>query len=275
MSDAFLGPNEVAWEAGTRRSRPRSEDLMARLPTLPLTSRPFSRAREDLTARRAALAGLIAAIGVGLGTAGCTIDSVVAAVGLPGTTQRATISNVSVRFEYIDAFVEAGAFRYRFFFPDREPCRSILNAPENLSFVWLGPLGRITKGEERCSPVGVLSLREWRNRGPRRSREPLPRGQAVFKEIWRDGELVLIRGRFPLAGLANWKGGHDTIGILPNSETCIGFLERGVASIEFRASGNNPLVLIDRRNLCPIQGFAQPLPAPGESDAPSESGPLE
>jgi hypothetical protein len=121
-------------------------------------------------------------------------------------------------------------------------------------------MGRLTRGGERCSPVGVLSLREWRNRGPRRSREPLPRGQATFREVWKDADMLIVRGRFPLAGLANWAGGHDTLAILPNDELCQGILGRGVASMEFRASGANPLVLIDRRALCPIIGFAQPLP---------------
>ena len=43
-------------------------------------------------------------------------------------------------------------------------------------------------------------------------------------------------------------------------EGCAGFLERGVASMEFRASGRTPLVLLDRNQLCPITGFAQPPP---------------
>jgi hypothetical protein len=206
-----------------------------------------------------------------LANGACTIDSAIAGAGVPGTTQRATISDVTVRFEYIDAFVSAGGFRYRFFFPDREPCRSIINDPEGVAFVWLGPLGRITKGDERCSPVGVLSLREWRNRGPRRSREPLPRGQAVlFEELWRDDDMVIVRGRFPLAGLANWAGGHDTIGILPVADQCQRFLTGGRASMEFRASGRYPLVLLDGNSRCPILGFALPLPAPSETEEPPE-----
>ena len=92
-----------------------------------------------------------------------------------------------------------------------------------------------------------------------------------FREIWRDDDLVLVRGRFPLTAMVSWAGGHDTIAIIPDSDVCLGFLETGVASIEFRASGRQPLVLIDRNNLCPITGFALPLP-PEES---SDSGPPE
>jgi len=194
------------------------------------------------------------------GVNGCTKDSVVASAGLPGTTIDADIRDVTVRFEYIDAFVSAGGFQYRFFFPDSEPCRVILYNPKGARFVWIGPLGRLTQGELRCSPVGVLSLQAWRNRGPRRSREPLPRSQANFKEVWRDDEMVLVRGRFPLAGTVGWAGGLDSIAVLPDIEDCLGFLERGVASMEFRASGNRPLVLIARNRLCPITGFAQPPP---------------
>lgn len=202
----------------------------------------------------------IVAISAVVAGVGCTKDSVISGIGAPGTSLAAEVGAVMVRHRYLDASVSAGDFQYRFFFPDEARCRDLLNHPEGASFVWLGPLGRVARGEERCSPVGILSLQAWRDRGPRLSREPVPRAQAVFTEVWRDQEMVLVRGRFPLAGMANWIGGHDSIAILPNVEDCLGFLEEGVTSMEFHASGKNPLVLLNEDGLCPITGFAQPLP---------------
>jgi len=110
---------------------------------------------------------LIGLIGVAA-PVGCTWDSLIFAASVGPTT---------VRGSYLDAWVDAGGFHYRFLFPNEPICQALLAQP-GLHFVWLGTLGRITQADQRCDAVGLLSLRAWRDRQPRYSREPLPRAAA-------------------------------------------------------------------------------------------------
>ena len=77
-----------------------------------------------------------------LGTA-CTLDSIVAQAGIPGTSAAASISGVATRGQYLDASVDVGGFAYRFFFPDSEECRKLLDEPTGVRFEWWGALGRV------------------------------------------------------------------------------------------------------------------------------------
>ena len=214
---------------------------------------------------RARLLGAILAAVFGCG--GCTLDSAVAGAGLPGTNFEATVSNVKERGSFVDARVVAGGFDFRLFFPANDLCRDLLMNPEGLRFTWAGLMGRVSRGDERCAAVGVLSLVAWRDRQPRRSREPLPRAPSRYHVVYRDADLVQLHGRFPLAGQLGFTGTQRLIVVVPNDETCSGFANRGTASMEFRVRGPDPLVLIDRGQPCRVLGVAQPppqLPARGE-----------
>jgi hypothetical protein len=206
-----------------------------------------------------------------LTSAGCSLDTAVARAGLPGTTLAAEISNVKERGSYIDARVVAGGFDFRLFFPADDTCRGVLASSEGRRFTWLGLMGRVTNGDERCNAVGVLSLVAWRDRQPRRSREPLPRAPVRYQVVYRDDELVQLHGRFPLASHLGFTGTQRLVAVIPNDkETCSGFADRGTASMEFRVRGPNVLTLIDGNSLCVVQGMAQPPPQvlrPQEPDA--------
>ena len=213
--------------------------------------------------RRAAAIVVPALLAVGAaGTlAGCTVDSVVAQAGVPGTTVDAHVSDLAVRGPYLDARVDAGGFRYRLYFPDDETCGALLRRTEGLRFTWLALMGRVDGGDAYCDAVGVLSLEAWRDRQPRRSREPLPRAPARYQVVYRDADVVHLEGRFPLASQLGFAHTASLVAIIPNDEACRGFPDEGTASMEFRVTGPNPLTLLDKRSLCPVLGIAQPLPA--------------
>ena len=198
-----------------------------------------------------------------LAGAGCTVDSVVAGAGVPGTTLDAQVGAVAERGSYLDAVVDAGGFDYRFFFPNEPRCRALLESPAGARYQWLGLMGRLSRGEERCDAVGVLSLAAWRDRQPRRSREPLPRSPARYQVVYEDADLVQLEGRFPLARQLGFMGTGQLIAVIPNDPACRGFGDRGTASMEYRVSGPHPLVLINRDELCPVLGLAQPPPQTG------------
>jgi hypothetical protein len=191
---------------------------------------------------------------------GCSFDSFVASAGIPGTSVEAEVGPATGRGSYLDAEVDAGGFEYRMFFPNEPGCRQLLAAPTGVHFKWLGVMGRLTLDDERCDAVGVLSLVAWRDRQPRRSREPLPRAPARYQVVYEDADLVQLHGRFPLASQLGFTGTGQLIVVIPNDDACHGFGERGTASMEYRVAGPNPLVLINRDQLCRVLGVAQPPP---------------
>ena len=149
--------------------------------------------------------------------AGCTVDSVVSQAGVPGTSVSASVSDVAQRGAYLDARVVAGGFDFRLFFPDNESCRLLLGDPIGLDFTWLGVLGRISNDVATCEAVGILSLRAWRDRRPRGTREPLSRAPARYEVVYRDADLATLRGRFPLARALGFSGSMDLIVVVPNA----------------------------------------------------------
>lgn len=199
-------------------------------------------------------------VGSAVALPGCTVDSVVSQAGVPGTTVGARVGDVTPRGPYLDAKVDAGGFRYRLYFPNDETCSALLGNPEGLHFTWLGLMGRVDDGDRQCDAVGVLSLEAWRDRQPRRSREPLPRAPARYQAVYRDDQVVHLLGRFPLAKQLGFQHTASLVAILPNDEACGGFPDEGTASMEYRASGPNPLVLLDKSSLCPVLGLALPPP---------------
>ncbi len=211
-----------------------------------------------LSTRARCLSQLIPLLGVAIAASSCTLDSAIAAAGAPGTTVDAVVGSATARGSYLDAWVHAGGFDYRFFFPNEPVCEALLAQPDGLRFVWLGTLGRITNGEQRCDAVGVLSLEAWRDRQPRRSGQPMPRAAAQYQVVYRDDDLVQMHGRFPLAGLLGFIGTQSLIVVLPNEGVCRRFVDRGTASMEYRANGPNPLTLISKDERCPVLGLAQP-----------------
>ncbi len=173
------------------------------------------------------------------------------------------VTSVAQRWSYIDATLGVRPRPVRFFFPDDDACRALLLRETTVSYVSRGPLGMVTNAAgDRCEPVGIASLREWRDRGPRRrTGTPVPRAQATFEIVHRDGELVFARGRFPLATLVGWTGAEDTIALLPDDEGCRRPIDAGVATMEFRSSGPRPYRLVAGGDSCPIVGFVRALPS--------------
>ena len=190
--------------------------------------------------------------------AGCTTDSVVSQAGVPGTSISASVSDVAQRGAFLDARVVAGGFDFRLFFPNNDACRGLLEDPVGLDFTWLGLFGRISNDVATCEAVGILSLRALRDRRPRGRQEPLPRAPAHYQLVYRDADLAQLRGRFPLARVLGFSGSMDLIAVVPNEEVCTKVMASETSSMEFRASGPRPLVLLDAGRLCPVLGLVHP-----------------
>ncbi len=176
------------------------------------------------------------------------------------TGMQLTVASVVQRHVYLDATLVAQELRIRTFVPASELCRRVLEIEAQIEYVERGVGGQFRRQGEVCQAVGIGDPLISRGRRPRPSTAAtIPRAQANFSTVYEDAGAVLLRGRFPLTSTVGWGGGHDTVAVVPNTAACRAPIERGVASIEFRAGGPNTLTLVSKEGTCRIEGLVQPL----------------
>jgi len=196
---------------------------------------------------------------------GCSLDSLIYSAALPSTSTSARVEWIADRAAYIDVRVTTAGRELRFLLPGvgeaAETCAAYRSdAPvDSTRYVNSGPLGELDRGGARCDPVGILSLQEWRSRRPRGSREPIPRSRAKWSIDYRDADLLLLRGRFGLAGELGWVAGADSIAVVERNALCDAVAELGEASLEFRHVGPDVLALLGEDGRCRLLGLARPL----------------
>ena len=173
------------------------------------------------------------------------------------------LSKVASIGPYLDATLSNQRFSLRFFFPQSADCLTLIRSGAKLRYLPIGSLGSVVDEERRrCEPIGVASLGDWRDQQPRR-RPPhrTPRVQVEFRTIFEGEDLVLVRGRFPLALEIHWPAAMDTVAMLPASPACDQARQPGKATMEYHATGPEPFLLVGEGGSCPILGFAAPVKA--------------
>jgi hypothetical protein len=171
------------------------------------------------------------------------------------------ISEVLTVGPYLDATLSNQRFSLRFLFPGHGDCLAMIRSEAKLRYLHIGSLGSVVDEEKRrCEPIGVASLGDWRDQQPRR-RPPhrTPRVQVAFRTIFEGENLMLVRGRFPLALEIRWPAAMDTVAMLPAGPVCDELRQRGKSTMEYHATGPEPFLLVGERGSCPILGFAAPL----------------
>jgi hypothetical protein len=221
------------------------------------------RGEMNLATARLLARGLLAAI-IAVGCSTDTTDKIVMQTGLPAGRASASLSLEKERGDYLDVVMESGGFRYRFFLPNDEECRSVAFGEQAVTYANVGSFGQLQAGDAACDPIGILSLAAWRDRGPRRRTSAvIPRSRAELRQVvYADEDLTLVRGRFLLAREVGFLGGEDLIAVIPNVEKCRGLAESKQASMEFRQAGKQPYTLVNGKQLCPVIGFVQVPPNP-------------
>ena len=120
--------------------------------------------------------------------------------------------------------------------------------------------GTLQQGDRSCVPVGIGRIRSWALRNPTPRKLPiLPSQSASFREIYRDSEVVLVRGNFPLAGLVYFSGGRDAVAFLPNTEVCRRYIEQGAGAMQYKRRTEEVIWLGGASARCQILGLARPL----------------
>lgn len=183
--------------------------------------------------------------------------------GIPGVKTPFSVVKLVERGGYLDATLQGGAGELRIFAPAHEVCQEVLAPEASLAFASEGPGGTLERDGWICRGVGRGSLAEWRARRARSESldgTPVPREQAAYRVVYRDADVVFLRGRFPLAARIGWTEIGDTIAVVPDTAICREPIEAGVASLEYRPVGRNVLSLITSQGLCPIEGLIEPLP---------------
>ena len=183
----------------------------------------------------------------------------VALAGCAGAGRAAMeVVRVAPRYHYLDVTLAGEESGVRQFFPATPSCRELLIPGTEVRWSRRGKFGQAEREDVRCRSVGITSLTQYRQRRARG--RPIPRRQASFTISYEDNEVIMARGRFPLASTIGWVGGGDTVAIFLNTDDCRVPLERGVASMQYYPSGGEALRLVtERGTTCPFFGLAIPI----------------
>lgn len=175
------------------------------------------------------------------------------------------VASVAPRGDYFDATLVGHGLSLTVFTPNSEACARVLAPEASVDYVERGIAGRLKRDGAVCDAIGYgapLVQRARRPRGQDLRATPVPRSQATFRTVHEDDELILLRGRFPLAFHVGWSGGEESVVAVPNDPVCRAAAAGGVASMEYRPAGRTTLALVGRDALCPIVGLMLPVGAP-------------
>ncbi|HTF34281.1 MAG TPA: hypothetical protein VK714_11355 [Myxococcota bacterium] len=200
-----------------------------------------------------------APIGLALLVSACSLQQAVWQIGLPSTETGFAVQTVVPRGGYLDAVLKGPNFTLRTFTVDSDECRNVLMPETEVRYLEGLPGGSFRRGQVTCDSAGIGSLARWRDRRARVAGIAQPRAQASFRRTLSDNEVIFVRGRFPLATLVGWVSLDDTVAALPDTPSCRRRADEGVASLEFRQSGLDPLILVGSEEPCPLIGLLRPL----------------
>jgi hypothetical protein len=218
-------------------------------------------------ASRRALAIPVALALLGAGCAGWRKTAWEA--GLGSFASDLSVVGVSAHGDYLEATLVGHGLSLTVFTPNDAVCRAVLAPEASVDYVERGIAGRLEREGARCDAVGIgppLVQRARQPRGQSLRSTPIPRAQATFGIVHADDELILLRGRFPLAHHVGWSGGDDSVVALPAEPVCRAAAGAGVASMEYRPAGRSALVLVGKDALCPIVGLMLPLGPPAKEE---------
>lgn len=199
---------------------------------------------------------------VGLALVACNPSKTAFQLGIPGNRTELTVGRVTPRFGFLDTTLYGSGWTLRTFLPASEVCGRVVATETGVEYLSDGPYGTLVRGEERCVPSGIGSLREWRNRRPRGSsgRESIiPSAQANYRVVYEDEEVALLRGNFPLAYKLGFAGMGDLIAVVPITALCRPAIERTTSTLEYFHAGRNVLTLSSSQGRCNIEGLIRPL----------------
>lgn len=204
--------------------------------------------------RLAPLAALLIALG-------CGSVRVAERQRLPFTATDMTAGRVQPRARWLEVTLLSPTLNRLFYFPASDECKGLIQEGSTVSYRRTGGFGFVEGDGVRCDVSGIGSLAQWRDSfgRPTRGGAPArPRSRSDFREVYRDDDVIMVRGTFLLAARVRWPGPDDTIAVFKNAPQCERALERGMAQMEFNPNGAHPLVLVQQGGNCPLEGLIRP-----------------
>lgn len=210
---------------------------------------------------------LLALAGSALLALGCATSTTAWRMRLRGTSTEFTVEHVVPRGGYLDVSLQ-GKAPLRTFIPDTDDCRRVVKAGAKVRYEWDGAMGSVNEplGNRRCQAVGIGTLTEWRVTRPEDTGLPdgrgVPRELARYRVVFRDRDVILARGFFPLTRHLGWVGPAEAIVVMKNTPGCMrGPAALGTASLEYFPSGERVLGLVAKDRWCDVEALLLPLAA--------------
>jgi hypothetical protein len=207
----------------------------------------------------------LAAFVVGLAL-GCATSTTAWRMRIRGTSTEFTVERATRRGGYLDVAL-AGRAPLRTFLADTADCRRVASAGAKLRYVWDGALGALSEpvGSRSCQVVGIGSLPEWRLTRPEDTGlepgQPVPREVSRFRVVYRDADVILARGLFPLTRHLGWVGAAEAVALMKTTPGCLrGPAALGTASLEYFPAGDRVLGLVAKDRWCDVEALLLPLP---------------
>ena len=195
----------------------------------------------------------------------CATSTTAWRMRIRGTSTEFTVERAVPRGGYLDVSLR-GASPLRTFLPDTVECRQLTKSGARVRYVWDGALGALAEpaGSRSCQAVGIGSLSEWRLTRPEDTGLPqgqgLPREVARYRVVFRDQDVILARGSFPLTRHVGWVGPAEALVVMKNTPACLrGPAARSTASLEYFPAGDQVLGLVDHDRWCEVEALLLPL----------------
>jgi len=195
----------------------------------------------------------------------CAHSSAVWRMGIRGMSTEFTVASVAPRAGYLDVELQ-GDSPLRTFVADEAGCRRVAKPGARVRYVWDGAMGSLAEptGRWSCQAVGIGSLGEWRQTRPEDTGLPrgaaLPREVARYRVVFRDRDVILARGHFPLTRHLGWVGPADALVVMRNTPACQrGPAAASTASLEYFPEGERVLALVVKDRWCDVEALLLPL----------------
>jgi len=189
-------------------------------------------------------------------------DSAAASSGPPPLPRgRARVDSVRALGPYLEAHVAGNAGRQGFLFVASEKCRAVLHDGALVRLEPRPPLARVVaENGVRCDARGIANLAAWRDALPeRRSSFLIPTEPAELHLVSEAPGALIVAGKLPLALELRWPKPLDVAAVLPDTPACRAHLAHERTEMEFRARGEDVLVLRGRLDPCPVLAIAEPV----------------
>ena len=197
--------------------------------------------------------------------AACAHSTTVWRMRIRGASTEFQVERVVPRGGYLDVALK-GQSALRTFISDTDDCRKLAKVGATVRYEWDGAMGTLTEplGTRRCQAVGIGTLTEWRITRPEDTGLPdgegVPRELARYRVVFRDNDVILARGYFPLTRHLGWVGPAEAIVMMKNTPGCMrGPAAAGVASLEYFPSGDRVLGLVSKDRWCDVEALLLPL----------------